>query len=401
MRSSKAQSLINEQLSALPPYIRIVILHPEFRSRHLFTNVMLDQGVPYVCLQGSGVRLPELQAQVAPVVNQGTSTRSRKSSAASRLLLDECDRAEPDALRDLMRMLLSQYQSMKFFLMSRTAPQSLLKDDALRTQTRFIPALEEAALRDYAAHTTDALLMEFRAFGRGRVLLNGAEISKWDGGLPRNLFFYLVDRGMVTRSDIFRTFWPDLSVHEATNVFHVTKRKINEILETDLTHFGSGFYHLSPHLQVAYDVALFNEFYNFSMISSGGESIQVLENAVDLYRGDFLMGLDMDWVIERRETLRSMFNEMMVMLARRYQEAGEQEKAYGAYLRASTYNVQREDLVTQILTLALELKYFDDGVTVYNRFRNELKRKMNLDPSPQVRALYDQLRAARGRETGS
>ena len=35
---------------------------------------------------------------------------------------------------------------------------------------------------------------------------------------------------MATRDDIFNTFWPSLSIKEATNVFHVTKRKVNEIL---------------------------------------------------------------------------------------------------------------------------------------------------------------------------
>ena len=40
---------------------------------------------------------------------------------------------------------------------------------------------------------------------------------------------------MVTRDEIFETFWPGLPTKEATNVFHVTKRKISERLGYELT----------------------------------------------------------------------------------------------------------------------------------------------------------------------
>ena len=64
---------------------------------------------------------------------------------------------------------------------------------------------------------------------------------------------------MVTRAEIFQTFWPNLTTREATNVFHVTKRKISEVLGTELTVYGSSFYHISPQIQLSYDVSLFNQ----------------------------------------------------------------------------------------------------------------------------------------------
>ncbi len=70
--------------------------------------------------------------------------------------------------------------------------------------------------------------LEIYSLGRGYAFVNGREITNWDGALPRNLFFYFVDHALVTRDEIFATFWPNLSVKEATNVFHVTKRKISE-----------------------------------------------------------------------------------------------------------------------------------------------------------------------------
>lgn len=61
--------------------------------------------------------------------------------------------------------------------------------------------------------------LEVYSFGRGYVLVNGEPITNWDGALPRNLFFYFIDNPLLTRDQIFETFWPDLPIKEATNVF--------------------------------------------------------------------------------------------------------------------------------------------------------------------------------------
>ena len=80
----------------------------------------------------------------------------------------------------------------------------------------------------FTVEATPKPQLEVYAFGRGHALVNGLPITNWDGALPRNLFFFFMDHPLVTRDEIFETFWPDLSVKEATNVFHVTKRKITE-----------------------------------------------------------------------------------------------------------------------------------------------------------------------------
>ncbi|MFQ3674014.1 MAG: hypothetical protein SNJ83_10505, partial [Aggregatilineales bacterium] len=65
--------------------------------------------------------------------------------------------------------------------------------------------------------------LEVYAFGQGLALINGHEMVNWDGALPRQMFYYFLDHPLVTRDEIFKVFWPQLPVKEATNVFHVTK----------------------------------------------------------------------------------------------------------------------------------------------------------------------------------
>src|SRR5258708_1602005 len=64
--------------------------------------------------------------------------------------------------------------------------------------------------------------IEVYGFGNGKVFVDGLPVETWDGPLPRNLFFYFIDHPLVTRDDVFETFWPDLNTKEATNVFHAT-----------------------------------------------------------------------------------------------------------------------------------------------------------------------------------
>src|SRR5579862_1366238 len=101
--------------------------------------------------------------------------------------------------------------------------------------------------------------LEFYGLDGGRVFANGLEITEWGGPLPRHLCWYMADRGAVTRDEIFEKFWPTLPAKEATNVFHVTKRKISEALGNELTTFHERFYQRSKELNIFYDVLVFEE----------------------------------------------------------------------------------------------------------------------------------------------
>jgi two-component SAPR family response regulator len=281
----------------------------------------------------------------------------------------------------------------RIVVLSRVLPPGLLADSALRQQTHIIPALETLMLWDYAQRDdTNGALLEVRSLGAGRVQVNGQPISTWDGVLPRSLFFYLVDRGMVTRAEIFQTFWPKLNVREATNVFHVTKRKISEVLGTDLTVYWSGFYHVSSRIQVSYDVSLFTQMSQDSAIAPTEEAISLLEQAVALYRGDFLTSLDSSWVHPRRQDLIQSYGEALIGLAKNYERMSNPQRALGLYLRAVATNRQREDITLSIMRLCRDLGYHDDALVIYERLENELRKSLEVEPGRQLQELAQAIR---------
>ncbi|MBL8134291.1 MAG: hypothetical protein JNL42_20685 [Anaerolineae bacterium] len=390
------RSLVEQQLRSLPVSTRVIIVHPEFQLRYLVIADAVQAGAYYARLSGAELSQGAVQVQIDDAV-QALRQESSRRRVRNDIIIDECDRAQPEALVKVVSSLLESRAIDRVFLVSRTLLFRILAHDHLVSQTRIVPTLEQAQLLDYCSPPSGGETIEVRAFGRGRVLVSGKPVHEWGGVLPRSMFFYLLDRGMVARSDIFRTFWPSLSVGDSTNVFHVTKRKVSEILGVSLTQFVAGFYHLASDLLIAYDVNLFTEAYNLSQVSQGDEAIEHLERALDLYRGDFLKGLESSWVVERREELRALYHDALASLARRHYERGDTHAAYAACLRAAAHDPTREDLVQMILTLARERRSFQDGEIVYSRLKDALRLRHDLDPDATTRLLYEQLRGAAAR----
>ncbi|MBN1287128.1 MAG: bacterial transcriptional activator domain-containing protein [Anaerolineae bacterium] len=234
-------------------------------------------------------------------------------------------------------------------------------------------------------------LLEVYALGAGNALINGEAITSWDGALPRNLFFFFVDRPLVTRDEVFATFWPDLSVKEATNVFHVTKRKISERLDHELTSYNSGFYIPSGQMDVHYDAVEFLEAIEQASTLSDEEAFKNYRHALNLYRGDFLSGLDMDWAVERRQALKTSYAQALIALGRICKRQDRNEEALGYFLRALHETPEREDIHREVMALYVKLGRPTDAKAQYRRLAAELQADLGISPSRESRELYESI----------
>lgn len=376
---------LSRQLGDLRAAARIVFVHPNYHAQHLVLSHLLDSAV-YVCFQGHSLDEAQLQSQLDAAIQSQTG-KARLAPETQFLVLDEVDRGTTEALIHLLRRLPVENPSTRILVLSRVLLADALEDEHIRSQAAFIPDDPKQMLWDYAGREGEFLL-EVRAFGEGRVHVNGRSVDTWDGALPRALFFYLIDRGMVTRAEIFQTFWPNLSTREATNVFHVTKRKISEVLDTELTVYGSSFYHISPRIQLSYDVSLFNQLVQESEDEPSGD---VLRQALALYRGDYLTSLKADWVLARRDALQQAACDALVALGKTYEAASKRREALSYYLRASSLRPEREDSTFAVMRLYAELSMPQDAMRGYRRLESTLRKKLNVSPSPQVQQLASQI----------
>ena len=243
--------------------------------------------------------------------------------------------------------------------------------------------------------------LEVMAFGRGHALVDGKPITNWDGALPRNLFFYFIDRPLVTRADIFETFWPNLPTKEATNVFHVTKRKIserismkiNDGLNYELTQYVSGYYLPSEKLMRHYDVADFMDAVQRAEVENNDEREQMAlyMRAIDLYRAPFLQTIDMPWIVERRRQLRDQFAAALIAVGTMWHERGNLLEALGFFARAVRETPEREDIHRSVISIYLALDMPEDAVRQFRRLEQVLA-DYRLTPSQETLKLVEKLR---------
>ncbi len=242
--------------------------------------------------------------------------------------------------------------------------------------------------------------LEIYAFGRGHAVSNGCEIGSWDGALPRNLFFYFIDNPLVTRDQIFEIFWPKLSVRDATNVFHVTKRKITERISAyvednknyELTKYSTGFYVPSDKIVRHYDVADFEQAMEGALLSSERHERELLYlRAIEIYKAPFLHPLRLPWVEARRNQLKSLFAEALIGMARLKTDQRLWEEALGYYARALKEAPQREDIHRGAMRMYINLGRNADARQQYTLLERLLKRTLGVKPSSETQTLLDQL----------
>jgi len=232
--------------------------------------------------------------------------------------------------------------------------------------------------------------LEVSAFGQGKVFVNGREIVEWDGPLVRNLFFFFVDHEHLTRDEIFETFWSGVGQRAATNVFHVTKRKITERLGFEMTDYSSRFYRPSKDVNLHYDVAHF-EREIAQAIRQDKPSVETWLHAIRLYRNPYLMTSAMPWIEERREALRLQYTTALLSVARIHQSHAESDRAIHFYLRALLEGPDREDIHRELMSLYASRGESDKALKQYQVLKSHLRRSYGIAPSEATRKVYSLL----------
>ncbi len=395
--------------------VPLLVFHPNFHEQHRFLPALINAPgrTPFFVAVETPETTPEqfwalfanaLEAQCKvklPVFDEKLAPEKWAQTVLKKigktpfcLVIDAYDQVLEATLAPTLAALIAQLPGdSQVVLSGRQLPITLLADTRLAGKAALFPVDDDQMLIDYTAQPTEQTLLEVYSLGAGRALINGMRIDHWDGMLPRALFFYLIDKGMTTRDEIFQTFWPNLPIREATNVFHVTKRKISEILGFDLTTYWSGFYRISPNVDLHYDVVKFAEAVQNSAIAEDSDAIPMLRSAIHLYRGAFLSTLEAGWVTERQVELRGLYGDALTTLAKLYEQQGSNEQALGLYLRAATTQPQREDLARSIMALYKTIGQPERALQVYERLTHKLKQTLNVNPDKRTVELAEGLQS--------
>jgi DNA-binding SARP family transcriptional activator len=417
--------LTADDVLALVKNYQILLFSPRLRNR----NALLAQFIPtpgayYYTLSPEDTTLPQLLQGLAhglqdishdfgSEVTQALGQRKTKPADFADALLADLKRAKPAPaylILDGLDVLDLNADTVAFFQrLCDALPRTLhliinsriLSYDPWLSLVHAGKAFvigEENALGGgiFDPHEQRTHHLEVYSFSTGSVFVDGIPIDSWDGPLPRNLFFYFIDHPMVTRDEIFETFWPELNTKEATNVFHVTKRKVSERLGFELTAYAGGFYRPSKQMKLHYDVAHFEENYQLGQKATADLSvIETWYKAIRLYRNEFLHNFDMPWINERREHLKLEYVEALVNVARIYKALNKLDDAIHYYLRSLRQVPTREDIHRELMTLYEQKGERHKALSQYQALKEILQRTLHIGPSKATVALFDMLSGSR------
>lgn len=206
--------------------------------------------------------------------------------------------------------------------------------------------------------------LRIRTLGRMQVERDGRIIAHWGGDKAGSrqaqaIFAFLFDRGErgVGKDEATELLWPDLAIRRADLAFHRTLGGLRSVLQAStsirdaITH-ENGRYRLNPTLIGWSDIDAFEEQVDVAATLPAGDAIEPMEEARQLYRGDFLDDCpfygDSAYVEERRASLRQRFEDLLVALGDRHAELGDSGAAAARYRQALSVNPDNERAVAAI-----------------------------------------------------
>jgi len=136
----------------------------------------------------------------------------------------------------------------------------------------------------------------------------------------------------------------------------------------------------NPQADVWLDVA------EFERLSAAEET---LNSAVRIYVHDLLEDIDEDWLDYERERLRILFFTNLTRLIKRSRERGDYVQAIDYAERLRVHDPLREDAVRQTMSLQYESGNRAGALSEYARFERLLRQKLDVEPMPETRALYE------------
>jgi two-component SAPR family response regulator len=261
--------------------------------------------------------------------------------------------------------------------------------------------------------------LTIKALGGTRtVRADGKFMNEWDGPLPYFLFMFMVTMiartGQVYRDDIFAVIWALLALKEATNVFHVTKRKVSERMLFEISSYGNGMYKFAENVHVEYDVARFEEvLIEAEKSNDDAERLNLLAEAIHLYRGPFMYGFEenffvkggkgitdvlkeedvtkYEWLMQVRTELRDKHLTALVQIARLYAKLGDKSsiaRAINSYALVLKETPEREDAARGKMRLLAQTGKFDEAIAVYEALADHLHANLHkLSPSPMTEVI--------------
>jgi len=239
--------------------------------------------------------------------------------------------------------------------------------------------------------------------GRFEIVRNGKAIRSSGKAQQKPLallkaLISLGGRG-VAEFNLAEALWPDADGDMQHQSLATTLHRLRRILgEKDMVDYQDGHISLNPKYCWV-DAWAFERLLSQAEIEARKNekksslfAARYAEKAVELYKGNFLPQNNMDhWSIHMRERLKSRFLRGVSFLGRNLEKIEEREKAVEFYQKALETDPLVEEFYQRLMICYHRMDRVADSVLVFRRCLKNFDKVLNITPSTQTRALYNNL----------
>ncbi len=148
----------------------------------------------------------------------------------------------------------------------------------------------------------------------------------------------------------------------------------------------------SPRLSIHYDVRIFEDAVQDAIINEGNPSADWYQ-AVQLYRADYLPGVETAWSEARRSELKHKYAQALIGLGRYHRGMNEMDQALGYLLRALREKPDWEDVHRDVMLIYYQQGRREEAAAQYLQLADTLQATFGIQPSRDTRNLYDVITA--------
>ena len=235
--------------------------------------------------------------------------------------------------------------------------------------------------------------------------VNGQRVDHWRGRRAQAILQFLVTRRRVpvSRDALIEALWPEVGeeagrrrLHQAIYALRLTFRDAGASYRHIVCANGS--YRLDPAERIWTDVDEFDRLVAVGRrLEAEGRpdiAVETYQEAERLYRGDFLEDLpSAEWAAAERGRLLSDYVELGNRLADLYAERGDHAAAIAVCNRVLARDTWNEESARRKMRSYSATGNPSLALRVFRSCRDELVRELGTEPSPETRALYEQILA--------
>ena len=214
------------------------------------------------------------------------------------------------------------------------------------------------------------------------------------------LVYLTINREQHTREYLSAMLWPEYNQEKAFTNLRQTLRETQQAIGegwiiADLETVG-----LNTESDIWLDVAHFESLINESRTQTDiSLRIPLLVDSVTIYRNHFLTGFSLkdaphfnEWAFTESENLRSKLAIALTMLSNDLCSLGQAETAIPHARRLIALDPLNEASHRQMMKVYIEAGQHNTALKQYQTCEQVLRKELGIDPQPETRALYKQIR---------